>query len=206
MATSRTPGVSEFFREYADPILAAHRFTKKGRTYRRGTDNGDTAVVEFQASPGASPESYVFFINLAVVPVPWLRWLERRAPHPESVEVKASHGLYDDRLRADDALGRWVIDSVESGHARGRQLAELLPARLDEMASLLDRREFLRRLREGPKLPRSDTAVEIILLLDDGPLEELEPLLVQMENGAGSGPRFAAWAREWARNHRTQTQ
>src|SRR5262245_38311098 len=111
MATSRTPGVTEFFREYADPILDAHGFTKKGRTYRRRADNGDTAVVEFQASSGSFPAEYLFYINLAVVPVPWLEWFAHRLQWSSFVEASASHGLYEDRLRVNGFQDRWSIGS-----------------------------------------------------------------------------------------------
>ncbi len=202
MAASRTPGVSVFFRDYADPILRAQGFTKKGRTYRRRGGNGDIAFVNFQASSGAHPEAYVFYVNLAVAPLPWIAWLRRQWGDAETFEPTAGYGLYADRLRSNRFWETWTIDSDEAGHSVGRRLAEMLPPRLEELVSLLDRREFLRRVREGPELPRSGIDVEIIMLLDDGPLEQLEPLLDDMEESRGAGPEFAEWARSWIQTRR----
>jgi hypothetical protein len=67
------------------------------------------------------------------------------------------------------------------------------------MVSLLDRKEFLRRVRADPPiaLPQSPVVMEVIMLVDDGPSAELEDALARMSlKGAGSA--FVDWARQRA--------
>ena len=203
MATSRTPGASLFFRDYADPILAKFRFIKKGRTYRRRSDTGDTALVNFQSSSGSNPESYEFYVNLAVAPVLWAEWLTKAPVDPATFVPTDAEGLYWDRLGSGTFLSTWTIQSVETGHACGRRLAETLPTRLDDLVSMLDRGEFLRRVRDGERHMRSSLAAEIILQLEQGSFDELERLLAMMDERPGTGSVFAEWARTWIRTHRT---
>ncbi len=197
MAASRTPGVDLFFAGYASPILARAGFERHGRTYRRFAANGDAAVVNFQTSSGASQAAYAFHINLAVVPVPWRDWILRGAAR-SSAPPTAAEGLLQERLWPPGAWhDAWTIDSVDIGRELGRQLAAVLPPRLHELVTLLDRREFLRRVQDdnGLRTMQSTVVTEIVLLIDEGVSPELEQLLEQMQASRGSGPHFAAWAR-----------
>lgn len=202
MGKAQAPGVALFYRQYATPILVDHGFAASGRTYRRVADNGDTAVVNFQSSSGSHPGAYLFYVNLAVVPVPWLDWITKGAADPETFRPTSEYGLFKARIRP---AGRWdetwMIDSPEAAHERGRELTAVLPARLDELVGLLDRDEFLRRVRHGPKLEtaQSPRVMQIVLLVDRGLTDELEKLLHQMANGPGdAAPRFVEWARKRA--------
>jgi uncharacterized protein DUF4304 len=197
MGAAQAPGVAQFFTDFATPVLAAHGFSRKGRTYRHRADGGDLAVVEFQASSGSTPQRYLCYINLAVVTAAWLDWITQGKP---PAEPGSAYGLYRTRLlRPGTGDDLWSIDSPDTARQRGQELAEVLPARLSELVRLLDRDEFRHRVRSDPALSarQSELVMEIALLVDDGPSRALDDALARMPR-AGSGAAFVDWARRRA--------
>jgi hypothetical protein len=197
------------FGQYVDPLLAGLGFERVRRTYRFAADNGDRVVVDFQTAGATSKQRYEFYVNLEVVPLPWLDWLRSRlgevAPGPGT-------GLLERRLQPPDwNFARWVIDTPDSAHVVGQLLTELLTPQIEELTSLLDRATFLRRLRgDGPPLDGVPTklAAEVIMLVDQGMTDELARLLDQLdevekmksrdepvENPEEVRSKFATWAR-----------
>jgi hypothetical protein len=60
-------------REFVDPVEGRAPPGKgAGHVYRRVEGDGDALVVEFQRSSSSTRSAYLFFVNVAVVPYPWL--------------------------------------------------------------------------------------------------------------------------------------
>jgi hypothetical protein len=198
---AQAPGTAMFYRQYVTPLLAEHGFVGRGRTFRRRAGNGDTAVVNFQTSSSASPASYLFYVNLALVVTPWLDWKDGGAVDPTAFEPTHVQGLFSVRVRQLRGWSdRWSFDSIDTAHECGQELTEALGPRLEELVSLLDRSEFLRRIRQGPQLQvgQSPKVMEVVLLVDDGLTEDLTRLLDEIAEGPGAA--FADWARKRAQS------
>ena len=81
----------ELLRDQVGPSVRRCGFTGSGgRWTLRDPTSGDVAVVQAQGSRGNSAEEVMFFVNLAVVPQPWWRYMVDLYAH--SGEPKEYHG------------------------------------------------------------------------------------------------------------------
>ncbi|MFC0533961.1 hypothetical protein [Phytohabitans kaempferiae] len=213
--------VKALFNEHVNPLMTAMRFARTGRAYRRYNAEGDAVVVEFRTSSVSTPETYVFLIELALVPSVWLRWMRHEAIWKAEGEPRVGEGLVECRLKPAAAdkpvdverglrvlargtfiselmpgLPRWSVDSGESVAACGREITERLPAVATAYIELLDRNVFLQRLRDGEKLPGTcpKLAARAVLLLEGGMTDELDQVLDDI-NFQGTGNDFVSWVR-----------
>jgi hypothetical protein len=205
--------LTSLLREHVTPLLSEFGFRREGRRYRLVAGNGDQAFVAFQRSrtdPGAADE---FFVNLAVVPVPYWDWLRHIRPGDaltDNLQAEEADGLWRDRLVAPPQFAagiepwqaeRWLLDSVENLPACGAALATALREQaVPQLTQLLDRREFL-ALSRDPARPLGPGVgpAELILLVDEGPSPELEAEIARCEALDSADYPVAGDLARWAR-------
>ncbi|MBQ1073517.1 DUF4304 domain-containing protein [Micromonospora sp. C31] len=211
------------FKEYLDPVLAERRLAGTGRVYRRIEDDGDALIVEFQRSTSSTRNAYAFFVNVAVVPQPWLLWMRSDSTSADAEPPDVAEGLISTRLAKPNSLwtlpreemlhilmsgrvpagidsgdhDRWWIDSPQAVAEKGSTLRNLLAEKIAEFTPLLDRDVLRERLRSGAPLPGScprDAALAVVLA-DEGPSAELDDVLSRLDDPQSS---FVDWVRRYA--------
>ncbi|MEV4416520.1 DUF4304 domain-containing protein [Catellatospora sp. NPDC049609] len=183
--------------DFLAPVLAEEGFTRAGRTFRRRADNGDVLVVGVQRSSGSTGTEAVFYINVALAPLPWMRWMRETADPSKLRDPRCNEGTVSSRVRSprsgDDA---WIVradDARESGQSAAAATRELVRRYLP----LLDRSEFLHRLETEQELPGfcPDVAMRAILYLDAGRIEqarhEIDDICAYQPDST-----FVVWARQ----------
>ncbi|MGC5018642.1 DUF4304 domain-containing protein [Micromonospora sp. DT47] len=60
------------------PVLRGHGFKRSHGTFRRISDAGHAAVVEFQGFAGSWGDTSLFYVYLGVATAPWLDWFQER--------------------------------------------------------------------------------------------------------------------------------
>ncbi|MGC5020426.1 DUF4304 domain-containing protein [Micromonospora sp. DT47] len=210
-------------RKHVDPVLRSRGFVRTSKVYRRYAPNGDAVVVEFQDSSSSTADEWIFYVNLALVPAPWLAWLQAPPGEARTGEPQAYDGVLSTRLSRPEAgptiapelamesllqgriptgmsiddPQRWTVDSLASAHVAGAKVAELLTGAIDGFTDLLDRAVFKDRLRGGLPLPGSGprNSALVALLVDEGPSPELDDLFAGF---SGRADEFVDWARRYA--------
>jgi hypothetical protein len=174
------------------PLLAARGFTAQGGTFRHASAAGDVVVVETQLSSGSARERSEFFVNLALVPLPWLQYLrESRAPADLS-GARAAEGLVSGRLDPPNRL-QWIVTPADVP-AVGAALAPALEQAVTAYLELLDRAAFLDLLERGAALPGRcpREAARAVLLLASGRTAEAAAALAAIARTDPDSP-FVAW-------------
>ncbi len=202
MSSAPTRGaVNTFFKAHVSPALHRRGYSQQGRVYRLVSAMLDTVAVDFQVSAGTWRYEYRFYVNLALVPEPWLDYMRSAIPDLANQQAQASAGLITARLDPPHGF-QWVLGtSVEAAHEMGETIVAALRPRLDELEGWLDREALLARLRSGDPLPGwtySPDIVTVVLLVDGGSSPELEDLLLGL---GGESQKFETWA--WTRSARS---
>jgi hypothetical protein len=211
------------FEEFLDPVLVEHHLVGTRRVYRRIEPDGDALVVEFQRSTSSTRNAYVFFVNLAVVPHPWLLRTRSDSTSVTDEPPDFPEGMIRTRLTKPNSLwalpreemlriltsGRvpagidsgnhelWWIDSPQAVAEHGATLRGLLAEKIAEFAQLLDRDVLKDRLRSGAPLPGDcpRDAGLAVLLADEGADAELDDVLNRLHDPGGA---FVDWVRRYA--------
>ncbi|MFI7435812.1 hypothetical protein [Micromonospora haikouensis] len=211
-------------RGFVDPVMAEYGLVSgAGHVYRRVEDDGDALVVEFQRSSSSTRSAYLFYVNVAVVPYPWLLHMRSDSRATDAGLPEVTEGLVRTRLAKPNSLwilpreemlriltsGRvpagidsgdhslWSIDSPQVVIEKGATLRTLLAEKIAEFAPLLDRGVLKDRLRSGATLPGDcprDAALAV-LLADEGPSAELDGVLSRLD-----GPDFSSFV-DWVRRY-----
>ncbi|TYB39114.1 DUF4304 domain-containing protein [Micromonospora sp. AP08] len=112
------------------PVLRGHGFKRSHGTFRRISDGGHAAVIEFQGSTGSWGDRSLFYVNLGVATAPWLDWFEERLGGNCRSRPTASVAQWWTRLEASsrhsDGFDRWAIRSVEEAAVCGAAVAQQL--------------------------------------------------------------------------------
>lgn len=171
----------ELLRDQVGPSVRRCGFTgSSGRWTLRDPTSGDVAVVQAQGSRWNSAEEVTFFVNLAVVPQPWWRYMVDLYAH--SGEPKEYHGVWRDRLErpGPEPVGRdeWRFTDAISAHAVGAQVADLLTTTgVPLLRRYLDRSTVLDYLRTRDTSRLSGGEPLAVVLSDAGPSAELDTVL-----------------------------
>lgn len=196
------------------PALERQGFARSRLVFRRYADNGDAVVVGIQQSSGTRKERAVFYINICLVPVPWLKCVRESDDPADLHDPLDSEGVVSGRVRS-AASGAWVptinqvgylpdavliSDSWEStmddATDRGRIAAAATHEAVEAFLPLLDRAEFLRRLEEKADLPGicPRIAARTILYLEAGRFDDARR---EIDDIAHFQPEsnFVSWAR-----------
>jgi hypothetical protein len=157
--------------DHLAPALESQGFTRDRLTFRRYSDNGDAVLVGVQRSSSSRKEWASFYINICLVPLPWLKWLRQSDDPADLHNPRDSEGVVSGRARS-AASGAWLPDNwestIEEAPERGRVAAAATIEAVQAFLPLLDRAEFLRRLEEKADLPGvcPREATRAILYLD----------------------------------------
>ncbi|SCF30234.1 hypothetical protein GA0074695_5351 [Micromonospora viridifaciens] len=181
------------------PPLEEMGFARKRRVFRRYADNGDAVVVGVQTSSGSRKYLAKFYINIALVPVPWLRCVRESSDPAALQEPHDSEGGLSTRVTS-SVNGRWfedtwVADAIDA-HERGRAAADATRHLVAQFIPLLDRAEFLHRLENRAALPGfcPEEAMRAVLYLDAQRFDEARRELDDLAR-YDPDPSFVTWAR-----------
>ncbi|HEX5598102.1 MAG TPA: DUF4304 domain-containing protein, partial [Micromonosporaceae bacterium] len=157
--------------DYLAPVLKETGFRRRGRVFRRFAENCDAVVVRVQTSSGTWPGEAEFYVNVALVPVPWLEWMRKPGNPADLVDPDDAEGVLSARVtRPNSGLflnDSWLCKPDEVDEC-GPVVAAATKKLVSEYLPLLDRHEFLRRLETKSPLPGvcPERAVQTILYLD----------------------------------------
>ena len=201
-------------RDVVGVSLRSHGYKGSAPNWRRSNAVGDWAVINIQSSAFSSAEHLSCVINLALAPEPWLRWWKEDSPRPMPKSVTESFGLYRRRLHPagtpERADGWWEVSDDASAVAADMvaQLDEVGRPVLDRMLAdggMLDQVRrgdlgYLTKEHHGIFFARA----EALLLMDNGPSEELEEQLRLARDGCIPAQQEAAlhfdtWVRDQSR-------
>ncbi|RKN23779.1 DUF4304 domain-containing protein [Micromonospora musae] len=147
------------------PVLRGHGFRRSHGTFRRISDAGHAAVIEFQGSTSSWDSTSLFYVNLGVATASWLDWKQERLGGNRRDRPTASVAQWWARLTADarhsDDYDRWAIRSVEEAEACGavvgQELSDQAVPTFDAfLAYYLRLDEALAEGREGDLIPLFD--------------------------------------------------
>ncbi|MFJ3728927.1 DUF4304 domain-containing protein [Streptomyces sp. NPDC090045] len=195
-------------RDYVAPVMKAAGFKRSGRTFRLIAGNGDQAVLGF-ARHAVDPHAAVFDVSYGIVPAPYWQWIKRHSADGDTrVPIVFGPAVLSGRVipppraaHAPDAempfRARWALRG-DNGTVRGEALATVLhDETVPEIVHLLDRSNLLQECRH-PALPVVRlvplTRVEILLRVDEAPVEEIESLLGDVQL-VSRGDDFITWTR-----------
>lgn len=198
----------DMLREQVGPLLRASGFKGSGgRWVLSDAGTGDMAIVQAQSSAWNSASTVSFYVNLAVVPVPWWTYLTDRDGDNASKTPKEYHGVWRDRLDG-RAGGSWTITDAASAQRAGQHIATLLTTEgVPQLRQFLNRSALLGHLRAMEHNPIFRSEPLAVLLADAGPNAELDEILDQIRADVDDGnypPVRARSARrliDWARQH-----
>ena len=204
-------------REAVVPVLRREGYRGSFPTWRLTAPTGDVAVVNLQSSQWNSREQAQVFVNIAVVPEVWWKWLRECDPWPggPAKQPMEYHGLFRDRLHRvpgralDTSRQVWTVTSADSAQAMARNLATVLERDgLPVLRRYLNRAALLSDLRSDRLVTWRDGAAQrdqalAVLLSDEGgpELEEVCERLDAFDGAVGMrevSRRTASWARSRA--------
>ncbi|MGQ5260479.1 DUF4304 domain-containing protein [Micromonospora sp. ZYX-F-536] len=115
-------------------VLRGHGFKRSHGTFRRISDAGHVAIIEFQGSTGSWGDTSLFYVNLGVATPSWLDWFQERLGGNQRDRPTASVAQWWTRLRAvsrhSDGFDRWAIRSVEEADVCGAAVVGELSERV----------------------------------------------------------------------------
>ncbi|MFF2274562.1 DUF4304 domain-containing protein [Agromyces sp. NPDC058126] len=202
-------------RDQLGPAARRHGYRGSAPTWRKTNAQGDWVVVNVQSSSWNTSERIRCTINIAAVPEPWLRWMRHQLDARPVKSVSESHGLYRDRLHptgAPDGADLWweAVDASSIEAMVADMTARLEDVGWNLLDLLLTREGIRRRLEDGnhglfkrASVPALFKRAEALLLMDDGPSNELDACLAYALEGAMPGQRenseaFDSWVRTQA--------
>jgi hypothetical protein len=181
--------------------LAELGFSSDGPRYYLRSDAGDFAVIEMEQSvSGWAGGANEFFVNLAVVPAPWLDWMRTRFPHARSSWTRCpdhASGMWRERLP--EPTSTWEVWTLTDHTADGGTTTANAVARAvrSHAAPLL--RTLLIR---GNLLAEVENtwAYRAALLVDARPSEL--PVLLEQCDHPDRQVDFIAWLNRYAAGER----
>lgn len=112
------------------PALRGHGFKRSHGTFRRISESGHAAIIEFQGSTGSWGDTSIFYVNLGVATTSWLDWRQEVLGRKHRDRPTASIAQWWTRLNADPAYSddsdRWAIRSTGEAEACGAALVQEL--------------------------------------------------------------------------------
>jgi hypothetical protein len=211
-------------RHYVMPVSKEAGYTKAGRVYRLEAENGDCAIFDVYTTENVAPDKIGFGARFGIAPRAMVAWHRRDVDDPFARPPGVENELLTVELIPPDECSypipyeqlfgsNWRLDVADEGRACGEALRAAVLDAVPLIYSLLGRDALLAEIRT-PTLrsipqPNLDTqhpgvwarlgirpreAAEIIVLLEDGSIEDIEGLLPIAERDSPSG-RFGEWVR-----------
>lgn len=169
-------------------VLQPLGYEQLRRAFRRRTELGDYGVIDAQNSEGDSGECLAWYVNLAVMPEPYLDGIGYEPP-------QVAGGAWRTRLippagAGDAVTKRWIAEGPDSVREIAVVMLEHVKAEaLPWIDARLNRDSFLELARAD-----NDRTGIVVALVDQGLSSELEEAIEGIERRR-PGSEFAAWAR-----------
>lgn len=177
-------------------MLAAAAYQREDRSWTRTSPLGDFAIVGVQRSRASLNDEIGFYVNLAIVPLPWWDWLRFRSI--AGATPQDYNGLFRWRLPHGRLEGAelWWVGGANSAAEIGTDVStQLQSVGLPRLSQLLDRDQLAAAIRgaeHGLRVHPDDGRAA--LLTDQGVTDELDELLSRMSTGPGPIEEFREWA------------
>lgn len=196
--TQNVVALEDLLSEVVTPLLRGAGFRKSSHTYRRRAANGDEAAIWFRAWSTGAECSFLLDVWFASEPV----W---DLGHFDADRARA----YPRRTQSYDAImhrqigpppDRWGNWSWSSPQERATVVALLTRLLLDHVLPLFDlladrgRLLALAAVDQAPVDYRRGAGVYRALLVDAGPSDALDELLLHLNAGEPEDEHFLAWA------------
>ena len=196
--------LESFLAQFIGPHLRAAGFRKSAHTFRRRENNGDEAVMQFRAWPMGGLCSFLFDVWVALEPVWDFHHFNRDRPSAYPARTQsydAAVGSQPSPPTPDDPWpvwnGPWCFEDSASRYQTGHLMEEfLLQHVLPDVRIMLDRPALTDALRlKYPLFSRALYGHHYrVLLVDHGPSDELDAVLLGLDPQAPNDAKFAAWA------------
>jgi hypothetical protein len=212
-------------RDHIIPVLRSGGFKGRDPTWRLWSAQGDCVVVNLQKSSGTTKQEVRFYVNLAVVPVPWREfWRDVRPPARPDAMPGEVDGMIRRRLDppADDPRFRsgmwwgWCVSDEQSAQDCAQVLTGQLTMVVPELQGLLDREQLTTLLRSGYQpnhWVNPNPTLHIGFLAADDPgrhQDDLDALLASLSAEPSGSPFYetskemSAWLQQRAAAKRPQ--
>lgn len=195
-------------REYVAPVMRAAGFSRSGREYRLPAGNGDCAVLDVDVRGTRLAHVVGFYVTMGIVIPPFTDWVYRNQKPPGGRSPGLECAFVQGAVVPPPRVRHGVADAVTGSHwgfdpsddaVCGQALAEVLSAEaIPTMRRLLDRDELLaevrnRKSRVFGRMTQLER-LEIILFVDDGPVDEVVRRLPVVEE-LSPQDNFIEWVR-----------
>lgn len=194
-------------RTYVAPLMKEEGFAKTGRLYQLTADNGDLAILAVEVE-SSDAQKVVFLVELHIVPLTHWEWVTRRsaaAKKPDLMGTLVQKAIVPPREVALEPDGeqpfneRWVLYKESDGAVCGQALARKLRDEVIPLARwLVVRENLLEELRTRSRnvmFRIGDRRGEVLLLVDDGPVDEVNRLLSDIEDPVPEA-NMVGWLRD----------
>ncbi|MEU1697903.1 hypothetical protein [Streptomyces pseudogriseolus] len=196
-----------FIKKHVASPMRASGFSKKGRVFRFANLRNDHLFMELERH-SVDPEKCVFDVHFWIVPLSHWEFVNRqyvKSPAPDISGALVTFSVIPPTRFAyepeDDGpfRSRWAFADPQEDSC-GEELARRLEYTfIPQMMRLLDREALLREILPNPngELVRLRNAVtsEIMLRIDDAPIESVQALVDKAEMGGEFLP-LIQWARQ----------
>lgn len=167
-------------------------------------DRGDRLVVDLQQSPGSHGHTTLFFVNLALCPVPWVAWLKGSTlEQARTLPPDAIGNLLWDRLDPTAFGPCWQVTAGELDAV----VDTLTPALRSELTQhwlpLLPRDALRERIRSGGPLPgaglsgRNAQIAQLLCAIEDMPAAERAELVAYFRRRQADGVADLGELADW---------
>ena len=203
--TGNVVELESFLAEFVSPHLRAAGFRKSAHTFRRRQPNGDEAAMQFRAWPMARLCSFLFDIWITIEPWWDLRHFNPDRPKPYPARTHTYDATFQRQARMpelDDPWSShgafWAFDESASRDQVGHQIQDLVLGHvLADVEVALDRGSLLEAAANKVPIlghtPRSEH-LHRALLVDAGPSDELDEVLLALEPNNEQDAQFASWS------------
>jgi hypothetical protein len=199
-------------------------FKRRGRSYRKISENGDQAALDFTSRPillSNPPNIIRFRADFGIVSLPFVDWLLRGSGGCRLGEfIGFEYAIVREILIPPQEFwsgtgspridSTWAFAEPEERDECGPALVNLLSdVVIPELSMLVNRREILRRMKDSssPKRLSPGRIPEfyyVLLIIDEGPSAEVEQYLQKIESLEAElefSAEFVPWARKRLAEH-----
>lgn len=208
--------LTDMLKIHVTPRMKAANLRRKGSTYRLGEPLGSQGVIQIQRSGAMHRDEMAFFVNVGVLPLPWIEYVRERlgldaAPDPDFEHCLGSARVVAPlRFRTDQTVPalqvRWSIPGMEQAERCSLELADILE---QDVVPTLERLRDPLEIYRFYQLPRTEMGIfsrplhspsldvlAAVMLAPSGPSAELDSAIANLERRGIT--EVAKWAKSRA--------
>lgn len=207
--------LTDMLKLHVNPRMKAANLRRRGSTYRLGEPLGSQGVIQIQRSGAMQPGEMAFFVNVGVLPLPWIEYVRYclgldPAPDPDFEHcVGSTRIIAPPRFRTDQQVHalqvRWSLPDMEQADQCSLALANILEHEvLPTLEDLLDPLQVYRLYQKPraelgifsrPLHSPSRNVLAAVMLAPYGPSSELDAAINELEGRGIDEPAKWAWLR-----------